>query len=54
METKIYKVSSADSPLIKEAADILSGGGIVAIPTETVYGLAGSALYAEADALGTL
>lgn len=44
METKIYKVSSADSPLIKEAADILRGGGIVAIPTETVYGLAGNAL----------
>lgn len=44
METKIYKVSSADSPLIKEAADILRSGGIVAIPTETVYGLAGNAL----------
>ena len=44
METKIYKVSSADSPLIKEAADILRDGGIVAIPTETVYGLAGNAL----------
>ena len=44
METKIYKVSSADSTLIKEAADILRSGGIVAIPTETVYGLAGNAL----------
>lgn len=44
MDTKIYKVSSADSPLIKEAADILRDGGIVAIPTETVYGLAGNAL----------
>ncbi|MBR5827199.1 MAG: threonylcarbamoyl-AMP synthase [Clostridia bacterium] len=44
METKIYKVSSADSTLIKEAADILRNGGIVAIPTETVYGLAGNAL----------
>ena len=44
METKIYKVASAESPLIKEAAAILREGGIVAIPTETVYGLAGNAL----------
>jgi L-threonylcarbamoyladenylate synthase len=28
---------------IKKAAEILKGGGIVAIPTETVYGLAGNA-----------
>lgn len=44
MKTRIYKVTSAGSPLISEAADILSQGGIVAIPTETVYGLAGNAL----------
>lgn len=44
METKIYKITSAESPLIKEAAAILKNGGIVAIPTETVYGLAGNAL----------
>lgn len=44
METKIYKVTSAESPLIKEAAELLRKGGIVAIPTETVYGLAGNAL----------
>lgn len=44
METKIYKVTSAESPLIREAAEILKSGGIVAIPTETVYGLAGNAL----------
>ena len=44
METKIYKVTSADSPLIKEAAELLRKGGTVAIPTETVYGLAGNAL----------
>lgn len=45
METKIIKVSgSEDISGIKIAADILKNGGIVAIPTETVYGLAASAL----------
>lgn len=33
---------------MKEAADILRGGGVVAIPTETVYGLAADATNAEA------
>lgn len=33
---------------IKEAAEILKNGGIAAIPTETVYGLAASALDEEA------
>ena len=33
---------------IKRAARILRGGGTVAIPTETVYGLAASAYDAEA------
>ena len=28
-------------PLVKESADVLAKGGIVALPTETVYGLAG-------------
>ena len=36
--------SEADSQIIKKAADIIRMGGLVAIPTETVYGLAGSAL----------
>lgn len=44
METKIYKITTAESPFIKEAAELLGKGGIVAIPTETVYGLAGNAL----------
>lgn len=34
---------SADEKGIKEACDILKNGGVVAIPTETVYGLAASA-----------
>src|SRR5271156_4288973 len=33
---------------IKEAASILRGGGLVAFPTETVYGLGANALDAEA------
>lgn len=34
----------ADAATINQAGQILRGGGIVAIPTETVYGLAGNAL----------
>ena len=33
---------------IKEAAEILAGDGIVAFPTETVYGLGANALSKEA------
>ena len=45
METKIIKIGGIeDTAEIKAAADILKNGGIVAIPTETVYGLASSAL----------
>lgn len=45
METKRLKT---DKNGILAAADILNKGGIVAIPTETVYGLAASALCDEA------
>ncbi|MCA0200850.1 MAG: Sua5/YciO/YrdC/YwlC family protein, partial [Proteobacteria bacterium] len=31
------------TPLIARAAEILRAGGLVAIPTETVYGLAADA-----------
>ncbi len=47
METKIYKITSPDDAYIKEAGEILKAGGLVAIPTETVYGLAGNALDGE-------
>lgn len=50
MDTKIIKISSpADYPLLDEAADCLRNGGLAAIPTETVYGLAGNALDAGAS-----
>jgi len=39
--------SEEDSRIIKKAGEIIRKGGLVAIPTETVYGLAGSALIAE-------
>ncbi|MBQ3136838.1 MAG: threonylcarbamoyl-AMP synthase [Clostridia bacterium] len=44
METQIFKVFSENDEAIDKTADILKSGGIVAIPTETVYGLAGNAL----------
>ncbi|HZJ75301.1 MAG TPA: L-threonylcarbamoyladenylate synthase [Clostridia bacterium] len=42
-ETKIVKISPCDSEKLKEAADIIKNGGVVGIPTETVYGLAANA-----------
>lgn len=46
MKTRIYKISSSnvDAVAIKEAGEILRRGGLVAFPTETVYGLGGDAL----------
>jgi L-threonylcarbamoyladenylate synthase len=37
------RICAADDSAIADAAQILRGGGIVAVPTETVYGLAGDA-----------
>ena len=50
MNTKIFKLSAdeTDHPFIDEAAKILRDGGLVAFPTETVYGLGGVATYADA------
>jgi len=41
---------AADSAAIKEAAQIIQNGGLVAFPTETVYGLGADALNAQAVA----
>ena len=43
MKTKIFGKEG-----ISEAAEILKGGGLVAFPTETVYGLGGNGLDKEA------
>lgn len=42
METRVFTHDFAD------AAEIIKAGGLVAVPTETVYGLAGNGLDAEA------
>lgn len=47
MNTKILSTNEKD---ICEAAEIISKGGLVAFPTETVYGLGADALNAEAVA----
>lgn len=50
METKvaIIKDIKSDINYIKEAANIIKSNGIVAFPTETVYGLGANALDSEA------
>ncbi len=53
METLLLSVPDETyTENIKKAAEILKNGGLVAIPTETVYGLAGSAL--SGDAVGDI
>ena len=49
METKIRKIdkNKIDEKIIEEAAEILREGGLVAFPTETVYGLGADALQEE-------
>ena len=51
MNTKIFKIEDPvrDAKAIAEAASILREGGVVAFPTETVYGLGGNALDAYAS-----
>ncbi|MDD3394669.1 MAG: L-threonylcarbamoyladenylate synthase [Anaerotignum sp.] len=50
METKLIKISTEtpEPELIEEAARVLKEGGLVAFPTETVYGLGGNGLDSEA------
>ena len=49
MKTKILPVSGAeDEEALSYAAQVLLRGGLVAFPTETVYGLGGNALDAQA------
>ncbi len=48
--TRLLKVSGPDDRTILEAAAILVAGGLVAFPTETVYGLGADGLNPEAVA----
>lgn len=52
MDTIIYHLNSneIDQSAIEKAGDIIKNGGLVAFPTETVYGLGGDAMNAEASA----
>lgn len=52
MKTRIEKVSNikAASEIFAEAGEIIRSGGLVAFPTETVYGLGANGLDAEACA----
>lgn len=52
MNTKIVKMDEIhiDEAAIREAGEILKKGGLVAFPTETVYGLGGDALNAASSA----
>ena len=52
METKLMKIlDPAESrAALREAADVLRSGGLVVMPTETVYGLGGDATNAAAAA----
>ncbi len=51
MQTKIIKITdiAASMPDIERAATLICRGGLVVFPTETVYGLGGNGLDAEAS-----
>lgn len=51
METKLIKIKepAQDAGYIEEAGKLLKSGGLVAFPTETVYGLGGDALNPESS-----
>ncbi|GAB4512323.1 MAG: L-threonylcarbamoyladenylate synthase [Anaerolineae bacterium] len=50
LNTRVLKINptAPESAIIQQAADILRAGGLVAFPTETVYGLGANALDAAA------
>jgi len=50
LKTRVWRVDAArpDPSAIREAAEVLRGGGLVAFPTETVYGLGADAYNASA------
>lgn len=51
MDTKIIRVDEEhiDEAVLREAGGIIRAGGLVAFPTETVYGLGGDALNASSS-----
>ena len=51
METKVITIDhkNIDEAVLQEAGKIIREGGLVAFPTETVYGLGGDALNKESS-----
>ena len=51
MVTRIVTIAqqNIDTDVIREAGEIIRAGGLVAFPTETVYGLGGDALNPESS-----
>lgn len=51
MQTQIIKIddNQVNCPAMTQAAEIIRSGGLVAFPTETVYGLGADALHANAS-----
>lgn len=56
MNTRIVKIQSHEEPfspeeeeILRQAGEIIKGGGLVAFPTETVYGLGGDGLNRESS-----
>lgn len=49
IEVENIRDGSREDKLLRQAGDIIRGGGLVAFPTETVYGLGGDALNKESS-----
>lgn len=51
MDTRVVRIEeqNRDEALIREAGEIVRAGGLVAFPTETVYGLGGDALNPDSS-----
>src|SRR3954469_19557132 len=51
METKIIKIDrkKPDPVALKQAADAITAGGVIVFPTDTVYGMAAGAFYADSQ-----
>lgn len=50
MECELIKINSIKDKALQKAAQCIKNGGLVAFPTETVYGLGGDGLNSEAAA----
>ena len=48
MKTEVLEVTEKSDNILMRAAELIRGGALVGIPTETVYGLGANALDGEA------